>query len=119
MGSRMKTSAAGRGLEPRTPGYDPGTLSTRLSLPRAAGALLEPVIHLSIDLEHKGEEPRRTRDRTGSGMKTEMAGQGVGPRTPDYEPGTLSTRLSLPRYGREFLKLVFDPVLIARYGRAG
>ena len=50
----MKTGAAGRGFEPRNPGYDPGTLSTRLSLPRTAGALLEPVIHLSIDLARKG-----------------------------------------------------------------
>ena len=102
VGSRMKTDAAGRGFEPRTPGHDPGTLSTRLSLPRTAGALLEPVIHISIDLEHKGEEPRRTRDCTGSGMKTEMAGQGAEPRTPDYEPDALSTRLWLPRYGTTF-----------------
>ena len=50
----MKTGAAGRGFEPRSPGYDPGTLSTRLSLPRADGALLEPVIHLSIDPDRKG-----------------------------------------------------------------
>ena len=91
----MKTGSEGRGFEPRTPGYDRGTLSTRPSLPRTAGALLEPVIHLSIDLEHKGEEPHRTRDRTGSGMKTEMAGQGVVPRNPEHEPGALSTRLSL------------------------
>ena len=48
--------------------------------------LLEPVIHLSIDLEHEGEEPRRSRDRTGSGMKTDVAGQGVEPRTPDHGP---------------------------------
>ena len=115
----MKTGAAGRGFEPRNPGHDPGTLPTRLSLPRTAGALLEPVIHLSIDLEHKWEEPRRSRDRTGSGMKTDMAGQGVEPRTPYHVPYTLPTRLSLPRRVPTFLKLVFDPALIARYGRAG
>ena len=50
----MKTGPAGRGFEPHNPGHYPGTLCTRLSLPRTAGALLEPVIHLSIDLHRKG-----------------------------------------------------------------
>ena len=52
--SRMKTGAAGRGFEPCNPGYDPDTLSTRLSSPRATGTVLELAIHPSIDLDHKG-----------------------------------------------------------------
>ena len=50
----MKTGAAGWGIEPRDPGYNPGTLSTRLSLPRSGGTLLELAIHPSIDLDRKG-----------------------------------------------------------------
>ena len=77
----MQTGAAGRGFEPRNPRYDPGTLPTRLSLSRIAGALFKRLIHLSIDLEQKGEEPRRTRERTGSGMKMARAGLGDEPQT--------------------------------------
>ena len=36
-----------------------------------------------------------------------------------YEHNTLPTRPSLPRLVPTFLKLVFDPALIARYGREG
>ena len=53
VGSRMKTDRSGWGFEPRNPGYDPGALSTRLSLPRTPGASSDPVIYLSTDLDHK------------------------------------------------------------------
>ena len=55
----MKTGAAGRGFEPRNPGYDPGTLTTRPSLPQSTGTLLELVIHPSIDLDRKVGVPTR------------------------------------------------------------
>ena len=50
----MKTGGAGWGFEPRNPGYDPGTLSIRLSLPRATATLLELAIHPPNDLDRKG-----------------------------------------------------------------
>ena len=44
---------AGWGFEPRNPGYDPGTLSTRLSLPRMSAPSLDPAICPPTDPDRK------------------------------------------------------------------
>ena len=49
----VESSQAGWGFEPHNPGYDPGTLSTRLSLPRMLGTSPDPAICPLVDPDRK------------------------------------------------------------------
>ena len=49
----VESSQAGWGFEPHNPGYDPGTLSTRLSLPRMLGTSPDPAICPLMDPDRK------------------------------------------------------------------
>ena len=82
------------------------------------GALLELVIHASIDLDRKGGGARGTRDWTGSGMKIKRTDGESSPGHISHDPNVLTTRPSLS-LALTFLELVFIPALIARYGKAG
>ena len=111
----MKTAAAGRGFEPVT---QDATLAPHPQGYRCRGP---PVLYWSQSFIFRLTLNTKGRSHAGHvtlGMKTDMAGQGVEPQTTDHGRNTSSTRLSLPRRAATFFKLVFDPALIARYGRA-